>query len=193
MTIIGFVRHGITDWNVEGRIQGQSNIPLNEEGRNQAQALAQRMTKEQWDVIYSSDLSRAAATADIVNERIGAKIIYDERLREVGFGLMEGTTSEERIKRWGTDWDTKNLGKEQNEGVLNRANQIIRDILLKHPNKRVMIVSHGAFIGQTLKHLIPQVDTDARILNSSMTILKLNGEIWDCELHNCVKHLELMN
>lgn len=189
MTIIGFVRHGITDWNVEGRVQGQSNIPLNQEGRNQAQALAARMTTEQWDVIYTSDLSRAVTTAEIVNERIGVSIVQDERLREVGFGLMEGTTPEERINQWGDNWKAKDLGKEQNESVLNRANQFIRDILLKHPQKRVLVVSHGAFIGLMLKNLIPHVDTEARILNSSITILKLNGQIWDCELHNCVKHL----
>jgi probable phosphoglycerate mutase len=193
MTIIGFVRHGVTDWNKEGRAQGQTNIPLNEEGRSQAQALAERMAGEQWDVIYSSDLSRASETASIVNEKLGVEIVLDERLREVNSGQIEGTTEMERIHQWGADWLTMELGKEKDEAVLDRANKLIRDILLKHPNKRVLIVSHGAFIGLTLKHLIPRVDTKDRLHNSSMTILKLKGEFWDCDLYNCIKHLKVLN
>lgn len=66
MTLIGLIRHGVTDWNYEYRAQGQVDIPLNDEGRRQAELLSKRMENEEWDYIYSSDLSRALETAEII-------------------------------------------------------------------------------------------------------------------------------
>ena len=69
ITTFGFIRHGVTAWNKEGRAQGSSDVPLDQEGIEMAQRLAERLAMEQWDVIYTSPLIRAAKTAEIIGER----------------------------------------------------------------------------------------------------------------------------
>ena len=102
MTTIGFVRHGVTAWNKEGRAQGSSDIPLDEEGIQMAEHVAKRLENEHWDVIYSSHLIRAKKTAEIIAERKpDVEFFVDDRLRELGGGQVEGTTEAERIEKWG--------------------------------------------------------------------------------------------
>lgn len=86
------MRHGLTDDNLKGIAQGQSQVPLNETGRQQARELANRLTAEQLvtDVIVSSDLSRAAETAQIIAAAISAPIVYDPQWRERALGELEG-------------------------------------------------------------------------------------------------------
>ena len=90
MTTLLLVRHGETDWNRDGRWQGQSDTPLNELGRRQARELAEQL--DGVDVVYSSDLARARETAEILAERAGVEVRLDPRLRERGFGAWEGLT-----------------------------------------------------------------------------------------------------
>jgi len=190
MTRIGWVRHGITDWNIERRAQGQTDIPLNETGRSQARALAERLAQEKWDAVYSSDLSRALETATIIADSLRLPVISDERLRERYFGEMEGTTPEERRERWGANWDELTLGKEPDEMVLERGLSFIRDVLKAHPGQRILAVSHGAMIAIILKHLIPQVPEE-RIGNTSITTVVWNDQQqWDCERYNCTLHID---
>jgi len=189
MTQIGFIRHGITDWNIEMKAQGHTDIPLNETGRRQAYALAERLKEEDWDLIYSSDLSRAKETADIVSQALGLSVKTDKRLREMNCGEIEGTTLEERITRWGNNWRTLSLGIESEESIVNRGLSFVTYIHEKYNNKRVLVVSHGGLVGTTLKHLIPHVDTKEHLFNTSITkLIHLNGK-WDCELFNCAKHI----
>lgn len=86
------LRHGETDWNVAWRMQGSADIPLNEKGLAQAREAAERMQNEHYDAIYSSPLKRALVTAEIIAEKHGMDVIIDERLREMCFGIIEGTT-----------------------------------------------------------------------------------------------------
>ncbi|SFM23741.1 Histidine phosphatase superfamily (branch 1) [Psychrobacillus psychrodurans] len=85
MTTIGLVRHGITDWNVLGRSQGISDIPLNNLGKQQASALANRLVLEGgWDVIVTSDLARAKETGQIIAAKLNLSInVFDKRIREI--------------------------------------------------------------------------------------------------------------
>jgi probable phosphoglycerate mutase len=190
MTVIGFVRHGITDWNVQKRAQGQTDIPLNETGRAQARAIADRLKAEEaWDVIYASDLSRAKETAETIGSALGLPVITDTRLREMSFGEMEGTTVEERINRQGEAWREGSFGQESRDEVAERGMEAVMDISGRHPGKRVLIVSHGALIGNTLKRLIPHVSTEEHLHNTSITVVKLGESQWDCEIYNCAKHL----
>ncbi len=111
MTTIGFVRHGVTAWNKEGRAQGSSDIPLDEEGIEMAEHVASRLETESWDVIYTSHLLRAKKTAEIIAEKKPTVELYvDERLRELSGGQVEGTTEAERIQKWGESWRELELG-----------------------------------------------------------------------------------
>jgi len=117
MTTFGLIRHGMTDWNKTGRLQGQNDVALNEEGRWQAKALALRLAREKkWDAIVSSDLSRAVETAEIIAEYTGlGPVRLESRLRERTHGRLDGTTLEERIARWGPNWHELDHGVESDE------------------------------------------------------------------------------
>ena len=88
--MIYLLRHGQTDWNVQRKIQGHTNLALNENGRRQALALSSEMDKFQFDVILTSDLIRAKETADILNKHTQIKVFTDTRLREINLGSLEG-------------------------------------------------------------------------------------------------------
>lgn len=189
MTRIGLIRHGMTNWNTERRAQGQTDIPLNETGRMQAQALANRLMNEEWDCIFSSDLSRAQETAEIVAGSIGLRVQTDSRLREMYKGETEGTTLEERLSRWGDGWERLALGIEEDISIINRGTSFISEIADILRGKRILIVSHGALIELTLKTLIPQIKTEGQLHNTSITIINYSDSKWDCERFNCAKHL----
>jgi probable phosphoglycerate mutase len=189
MTTIGFVRHGVTDWNQQFRAQGQKDVPLNEEGIRQAEQLGVRLAEEDWDYIFTSDLSRARETAEIIAAAMGIKVHgYDPRLREKTHGQLDGTTEAEREVRWGTGWREIDHGEESTESVLQRSRHFMQDIATDYSAKKILVVSHGALIRITLAELL----NDAKIQmlhNTSVSILQRQGEGWDCKLYNCIKHL----
>ena len=113
MTTLVFVRHGVTAWNKEGRAQGSTDVPLDDEGIEMAERVADRFNKEEWDIIYTSPLIRAKKTAEIIADRKPeVNLLMDERLREIGGGLVEGTTEVERVEKWGASWRDLELGFE---------------------------------------------------------------------------------
>jgi len=88
--MIYLVRHGQTDWNIEKKhTQGHTDIPLNENGKKQAEQLAQSISNLKIDKIISSDLLRAKETAEIINKKFGSPIFFDERMREINYGILE--------------------------------------------------------------------------------------------------------
>src|SRR4051812_11919861 len=111
MTRIALIRHGSTSWNKAGRMQGSTDIPLDEDGRLQAEKLGVRLSNEHWDIVYTSQLSRARQTGEIIAARLGISQVYqDDRLREASGGLTEGTSETERIAKWGQEWRQLELG-----------------------------------------------------------------------------------
>jgi len=191
MTLIGLIRHGITDGNYEHRAQGQVDIALNDEGRRQAELLSKRMENEEWDYIYSSDLSRALETAKIIGRIKNIEVKTDPRLREMNCGLIEGTTEQDRVNKWGYGWSKLDLGIEPNAEIITRGMNCLMDISERHPDKKILIISHGALIGLTLKKLIPHIDTEEHLHNTSVTLLIKDQSRWDCELYNCITHLNV--
>src|SRR5438128_960886 len=98
MTTLLLVRHGETDWNADGRLQGHTDWPLNEYGRTQAKKLAEQLDGDGVAAIYASDLSRARETAEILGGRLGLAVVVDADLREKNWGTWEGLTSDERLR-----------------------------------------------------------------------------------------------
>ncbi len=89
------MRHGETDWNLENKIQGQSDVPLNDAGRTQAYEMSKKLSRFNPEYIISSDLSRAAETAQIIGDNLNLRVKYDTRLREYNFGILTGLTRAE--------------------------------------------------------------------------------------------------
>jgi broad specificity phosphatase PhoE len=143
VTTILLARHGETDWNLQRRVQGHSDTPLNETGRAQALALAETLDEAALDAIYTSDLARARDTAQVVADRKGLAVTVVPELRERNFGTWEGLTDDEILVRfpaartgsWG-DAETKEELAERVLGALQR-------IAAAHPGGRVLVVTHG--------------------------------------------------
>ncbi|MHA6534338.1 histidine phosphatase family protein [Paenibacillus sp. BAC0078] len=191
MTTIGLIRHGSTAWNKEGRIQGHTNNPLDEEGLRQAAAIAERLSRENWDFIYSSDLLRAVQTAEVIAARLGLPLAGQiPGMREMYGGMIEGTTESERVERWGSGWRTMDVGLESDESGQLRGSQAIEEIAARHPGKRILVVSHGAILRSSLRGLVPGLDVSKFLDNTSITHIVKEDSGWTCELYNCVEHMK---
>ncbi|XID94907.1 histidine phosphatase family protein [Paenibacillaceae bacterium WGS1546] len=189
MATIAFIRHGSTSWNKEGRAQGSSDISLDQDGIRQAELLADRLRSEAWNHIYSSSLTRAKQTAQIIGNAIGLEIRLDDRLRERSGGLIEGTTEQERLRKWGRNWRDLELGIESIEDVQKRGSDFLEEINSKHQGEKVLVVSHGALIQYNFARLFPDSPPSKHLDNTSITILQRTNNQWVCQLHNCTKHL----
>jgi len=149
MTTLFLARHGETDWNRELRIQGSSDVALNELGLEQAQALAQELADVELDAIYSSDLSRARETAAAVAETKALRVQFDPRLRERSFGSWEGLTRNDIEQRPGEHHDG-----ESDEEVRARVLEAIQAIADAHPGEQVLVVSHGGALNALWHHAL---------------------------------------
>jgi alpha-ribazole phosphatase len=151
MTRLCLVRHGQTDWNIEGRYQGQSDVPLNENGRAQARALARQLQEHSFTAIYSSDLQRAKETAEIIAAVVKLPVISDRRLREINQGEWEGQQVDIIRSRYSNLWQQRSVdpakvrppGGETVEEVARRVYAVTEEIAAQHPTGSVLIVSHG--------------------------------------------------
>jgi broad specificity phosphatase PhoE len=150
MTTLLLARHGETDWNRELRIQGSSDIALNELGRQQARFLAQELIDVDLDAIYASDLSRASETAAAVAATHALDVRLDPRLRERSFGSWEGLTRE--------DLDELPAGShhdgESDDEVRKRMLEAVHDIAAAHPGEQVLVVSHGGALNTLWHHAL---------------------------------------
>ena len=135
MTTLLLVRHGETDWNAEGRLQGHTDRPLSYFGRRQAQQLAEELDGEELEAIYSSDLARARETAEIVGRKLGLPTVLDPDLREKDWGTWEGLTAVER--------DRVEFVGESTEAHQERILRALQRIAERHPGGRVLVVTHG--------------------------------------------------
>jgi uncharacterized phosphatase len=156
-TVVGLLRHGQTNWNIDFRLQGVTDIPLNETGIAQAKIAGQVIASAAsegngWDVILSSPLSRARDTAVMVSDALGvAGISIEEFLLERSFGEAEGLSHEEWKSKYN---DTNHVpGGETLQQLEARAWVLLQRLLDHHEGKRVLTVSHGALI-RTLLRLV---------------------------------------
>lgn len=145
------IRHGETAWNVNTRIQGQLDIPLNETGRWQAQRLALALAGEPIAAVYSSDLLRAWDTALSVADAVGRPVVTDEGLRERGFGEFQGRTYAEIEALWPEDalrWRKRDPhfappGGESLAALRERVTRTAHALAKRHPGEQIVMVGHG--------------------------------------------------
>ncbi len=151
MTRFCLVRHGQTDWNLAGRYQGQSDVPINGSGRAQARALAHQLDGHLFAAIYTSDLKRAKETAEIIGTFVHVPVRLEPRLREIDQGEWEGQLVEVIQARYAALWERRTVdpagvrppGGETVGEVARRVHAALEDIARLHPDTSVLIVSHG--------------------------------------------------
>jgi len=169
-----FIRHGQTEWNLELRLQGSSDIPLNDTGRQQAREAVDALSNTRWDAVVSSPLARARETAQIIADGLGVTLgpSYDE-LVERHYGDGEGATAEDIAARW-PDHDYPGL--ESLDSVVARGIAALDRIADDYGDANVVIVCHGTIIRYTLGALagrqLPQID------NGSTATFERIGEGW---------------
>ncbi len=145
------IRHGQTDWNIQGLFQGDTDVPLNEEGRRQAREAASQLSPGDADLILCSTLGRARETAAILNEVLHCPVIYRRELIERGFGEWEGRLIEEcrRIPYMQSGMlynihdRESHYGIETAEALCGRISGILNEIKTYYPDRTVLLVSHG--------------------------------------------------
>ncbi len=156
------IRHGATPMTMEDKFSGAENVHLSEEGRQQARQLGLRLAHEQVAAIYSSSLDRAMETAALVAESHGMQPIPSPDLREISHGHWEGLTRREVETRYADEyaaWESDPFtfapeGGESGISVLARALPVIRQIVVKHRDQKVMVVSHKATLRLILSSLL---------------------------------------
>jgi probable phosphoglycerate mutase len=143
-----FLRHGQTAWNAEGRFQGHSDVPLNATGLSQAQEAARALARCPIDIIVASPLVRAARTAEIVNERLGKPIVFDDALKERHFGALEGLVIRDVKAKLGMQPHERMLhhlpkDAEQWDETGARTVRVLTAWLDRHPHRTLLFVAHS--------------------------------------------------
>ncbi|MBQ7058849.1 MAG: histidine phosphatase family protein [Firmicutes bacterium] len=169
--MLWIIRHGLTEWNVRHKLQGQTDIPLNDEGKAQAKAEREELADIHLDICFCSPLARARETAMILLEGRDIPIIFDERLKEMNFGLYEGLEHSFDIpdcpiniffqhpERYDDQLDDeKRKGAETMEELFTRTGDFLREVIYPRLEKGedILIVGHGAMnssIVCQVKHL----------------------------------------
>ncbi|HJZ48846.1 MAG TPA: histidine phosphatase family protein [Roseiflexaceae bacterium] len=201
-TTFYLIRHGETDWNLHGRWQGHTDIPLNEDGRTQARRLAARLRSEgvRFDAIYSSDLQRAWETAVESGAAIGLAPQPLPALREIDVGSWSGLTGAEVLAQDGDTYARYKSGEDVARGGGERfldlytrvvaAAELLAD---RHPDRTLALVTHGGPVRALLMHAArDKVGLDLRnvhIGNTSITVLIGDRYGWDLGPINDMAHL----
>lgn len=203
MTRFYLIRHGETEWNVSGRWQGHTDIPLNEIGHEQAALLADRLWHEdnEFVALYSSDLQRAWETARIVGAPFELKPLAVRDLREIDMGEWSGLTRAEIVRldpatleRLDAGEDLPRGGAERLTDLYYRASAALERIAATHSSGNVLISTHGG----TVRALIEHARTNGHaqwpwpyvsIGNTALSIIEHTANGWKIELVNNMAHL----
>ena len=203
-TRLCLIRHGETSWNAEKRLQGHTDIPLNSRGALQARQMAQALKDINltFDVLYTSDLKRAADTANAVVELFGVDAQVDSTLRERHFGALQGLSISEapllRPDIWqahiARDLEHELAGGESIQQFALRVQSALDKIQVRHAGKTILIVSHGGTLDMIYRIASEQAlnaERVASVPNASLnwiTHSELNG--WSVEQWADTRHLE---
>lgn len=188
---LALIRHGETEWNRDGRWQGQTDVPLSAAGRAQAARLAHRLAEEgrRFDALYSSDQSRALETAQILGGALGLPSAAAPALREIDLGCWAGHTKEKIVRLYPEDWERLEAGEDIPRGggeSFARFQARILEWLLpmidRHAGHTVAVVTHGGVIRAILLHACALTWMERSrippIVNASITELEKKADQW---------------
>ncbi|MCD7836300.1 MAG: histidine phosphatase family protein [Lachnospiraceae bacterium] len=190
------VRHGETDWNKDRRLQGRSDIELNEYGIQLAELTRDGLKDIKFDYIFSSPLKRAYRTAEIIRGDRNLPIVTDERLVEIAFGINEGIPSDKMPEDFHLFFDSPleyvpAEGGETYGELCARSEDFARKVLqplsIRRPDANVLLVAHGAFNKSLMVYLGHRELREIwRVFpkNCSMNIYDVNGDAFNLEKEN---------
>jgi broad specificity phosphatase PhoE len=200
-TTLLLCRHGQSEWNAQGRVQGQSPEAggLTEQGRWEAWQLGCRLQDAGITAIYASDLLRAWQTAEIVGAAVGLPVQPDPRWREIDLGVWQGLTPEEVDQRWpGEQLRAQDLPRgetgETFAALSARTLAAVEDVHRRHGGQTVAVICHGGNVRAALM-ATPAAAGDGRdprrasIPNTSVTIVQVNSAGLQANLIADVSHL----
>lgn len=167
MTLLYLVRHGETDWNRTHRIQGSTDIPLNDTGRIQAARAGGLLARRSWDGIYSSPLSRAFETATIIGAELGLGAPRAmAALVERNYGEAEGLTGREIMRKY--PGSSPIPGRESRDQVAARVLPALLGLAAENPGRHLVVATHGAVIRTLLLAVNAPVERGVAITNGSI-------------------------
>ena len=175
-TTIGLLRHGQTDWNIDFRLQGTTDIPMNKLGLEQARRAAEAISDD-WDVILASPLDRAIKTAQFAAERLSLELQIEPLLIERNFGEAEGMKYDEWREHYP---DGVVPGGETVAELEIRCHRLLERLLTRHQGQKALAVSHGSLIRKLLEMVsggeLPRVGE--RLGNASLSMIQFDGHKW---------------
>jgi len=184
------IRHGETAWNAEGRVQGQTDVPLSDVGHSQARALADLLAGRSFGALYSSDLQRVTQTALPVSQTLGLPIRAEPRLRERHYGMFETLTYAEvklrypeeyaRFRAHDPEFDFR--GGEGLRLFFERSVSCLAGIAARHAGEDVLIFTHGGVLDMAYRHakrLGLASKRDFEIPNAALNQIEIAGDDWN--------------
>jgi len=200
-TQVIIVRHGETLWNFKGIRQGHLDSPLTESGVAQASALGERLKRERFSALYSSDLGRAVETARRIAVLTGHEIFTDPRLRERHLGIFQGLTADEMKQKYPEEYQL-NRSRSPNyviPGGESIVQQVTRNIAYltevaeKHPSETIVVVTHGGVLSGLFRHTFSIPFAAPRrfeFVNAGLNTFVYQGGDWFLQTWGDVSHLE---
>lgn len=187
--VLYLIRHGQTDWNRAHKIQGHLDTELSEIGRQQAQAVAERLRKYNFDHCYSSDLKRAQDTAQAILAHHSLTASHDQRLRERDFGSFQGLRLDEIEQQMpeafalhqACDPDFDYRGGQSRRQKSEEVVSFLSDMAERHRGQHVLAISHGGSMSLMVQHILGiPLDQDAPIYckNAGLCIIEYEAERW---------------
>ena len=199
-TEVTVIRHGETEWNAVGRIQGHQDSFLNARGQLQTKAVADRLDGSLVDAFYSSDLTRTLQTAEPIATAMGVSVISDSRLREWKLGVLESLVLDEAANsqpeafRIYQERDPEAVvpGGESIRQRFDRATSCLKEIISQHQDGKVVVVTHGGIIDDLYRYakgIDLRADRNWPLYNCGINRLKIDNWKWTVEIWGDIGHL----
>lgn len=198
-TRLYLIRHGQSVWNRERKVQGQTNSPLTELGKKQAEAVAEVLADRKVDALYASDLTRAHETANVIGRKVNLQPKLDPRLREMSYGVLEGLTWDEAERQYPGMYAALRGGPpdrvipegESRLQLVARGRDFLASVVHRHEGQEIVAATHGGLIAYVLRSLL-DIPLDAppafRTPNCALTSFVFDKG-WRLETWSQVDHL----